>query len=64
MVSRVLFLASYVIASMFMLIVLTSHPEAKDVFINWWTWYIPVAFITGMPLGYILYRGLCAVIGD
>lgn len=62
MISKTVFFASYVLASMFMLIVLTSHPGAKDVFMNWWTWYMPVAFVTGVPLGYVVYRGLMAAI--
>ena len=60
--NKVLFVASYTLASIFMLIVLTSHPDAKDIFLRWWSFYTPVAFVTGMPLGYILYRGLVAAI--
>ena len=62
MISKTIFFASYILASMFMLIVLASHPDAKDVFQNWWTWYLPVAGALALSLGYVLYRGLMAAI--
>ena len=60
--NKAIFIASYVLASIFMLIVVTSHPSAVDVLQKWWTFYTPVAFTTGLPLGYVLYRGLIVAI--
>ena len=60
--NKVIFFASYVLASVFMLVVLTSHPSAANVLRDWWTFYTPMAFVTGLPLGYVLYRGLLAAI--
>lgn len=62
--SKVLFFASYVLACIFMLVVLTSHPSATNVLRDWWNFYLPVAFVTGLPLGYVMYRGLVAAISD
>ncbi len=62
MISKVLFLASYVLALVFMLVVMTSHPAATTVFAQWFSWYIPVAGVLALPLGYTLYRGLMAAI--
>ena len=64
MISKVLFLASYVLALVFMLVVMTSHPQAVDVFGRWFSWYLPVSGALAVPLGYTLYRGLCAAISD
>ena len=64
MASKVLFLVSYTLALIFMLVVMTSHPSAAGVFEQWFSWYLPVAAVFAVPLGYTGYRGLMAAIAD
>ena len=60
MTSKTILFASYVLAFVFMLIVLTSHPSATNVLRDWWTFYTPMAGAIGLPLGWVVYRGLMA----
>ena len=62
MTSKTLFIASYTLALVFMLVVMTSHPQAVDVFGRWFSWYLPVSGALAVPLGYVIYRCLLAAI--
>lgn len=62
MSSKTVFFASYVLALLFVLVVMTSHPQAADVLGRWFSWYLPVAGALALPLGYVIYRGLLAAI--
>ena len=63
--STSLFMAAYAAMVVFMLVVLTSHPNAQPIASNWLSFYIPVAFVFGLVLAYVVYRGvLAAIFGD
>ena len=64
MTSKAILFASYVLALLFVLVVMTSHPQAADVLGRWFSWYLPMAGALALPLGYVVYRGLIAAIGD
>ena len=60
--SKVLIVPAYVLALVFLLVAMTSHPQAVDVFGRWFSWYLPVSGALAVPLGYTLYKLLAAIV--
>lgn len=62
MISKTIFFASYVLALVFLLVAMTTHPQAVDVFGRWFSWYLPVSGALAVPLGYALYKLFTAIV--
>ena len=62
MQTKALMAPAYVLALIFLLVAMTSHPDATAVFAQWFTWYLPVASALALPLGYALYKLLAAIV--
>lgn len=60
--SKALIVPAYVLALVFLLVVMTGHPQATDVLGRWFSWYLPVSGALAVPLGYTLYKLLATFV--